>query len=486
MKNLLCFSFFVLLLSAACTREPMQQKIAPAKGVALETFTSDELKLLTDKQSGVRYTEDETEKIINDAVAILETNEVATRSVGRRIGNSTPIYIDIPAGITRNANDKPAETSHIFTIVDFENEEGYALISTDRRIPDNVIIAVGHGNFPTEANNPGFEVLISRAENYAVNSILKYERWADSVKAVLSERFEEEDIAKLIESRLNSDNYSLTTRAAGPMRIVYSKWKAEEHIKPLVPVEWGQGSPFNQTVVANTPWSSTPAGCVAIATVQLMARWQHPTKFETLTLNWNELCRWSGDWDRADRYKNWDGPMSNAPVDTRTLCANLIWRIGVNVDMDYGQYGSYAVCTKAINLLSRYGFTVSSKQNYSRNPVVSSLAGQRPVFISGFSYKTTSGSSITYDGGHAWLIDGFLKQVQTETIWDGTTIVSVTYHYREFFHNNFGWYGADNGYYTTGLFDPINDPDLPSNTRITEGGINNYRYNLEIWPNIYK
>jgi hypothetical protein len=53
--------------------------------------------------------------------------------------------------------------------------------------------------------------------------------------------------------------------------------------------------------------------------------------------------------------------------------------------------------------------------------------------------------------------------------------------YREFFHNNWGWdEDNDNGYYLADLFDPINDPDLPSNTR-------NYTFsNLEMWTNIYK
>jgi hypothetical protein len=65
------------------------------------------------------------------------------------------------------------------------------------------------------------------------------------------------------------------------------------------------------------------------------------------------------------------------------------------------------------------------------------------------------------------------------------TITETYSRYREFFHNNFGFHGDDNGYYVPGIFDASDDydDDLPSNTR--SGEDYNYQFNLEMWTNIH-
>lgn len=110
------------------------------------------------------------------------------------------------------------------------------------------------------------------------------------------------------------------------------------------------------------------------------------------------------------------------------------------------------------------------------------------------------GIIIRYDEGHAWLMDGYLKQQQeiTTTLrWypvstDPTTIMpppyettSTSYIYREFFHNNWGWEGADNGWYACGVFDPVNNADIPTNS-YNDGAEVEFDEKLEIWPNIRK
>jgi hypothetical protein len=318
---------------------------------------------------------------------------------------------------------------------------------------------------------------------------------------------------------------------------VYGPWTAIEQIEPMIPVEWSQGGgytedingdyvyvdwPFNRVVEAAmfdpddiAEWHATqpiprwvPAGCVAITVAQLMAYWQWPTSYHGLSggnIDWDELCEWSGAHsDYTDGYREWSGMMRNAPDDVQQLCALLIWFIGLDVNMDWDVGGSGASSADAIDLLQDLGYSAPSRQNYSYTPVLNSLNNDRPVYIKGTTNQGFLG--LTSSGGrHSWLIDGYLKQQQTVTVtytWHPILNIPTpitrtrvlpeafttteTYNYsREFFHNNFGWHGKDNGYYVPGIFDTGgegNGSELPSDTRSTAG---NYQYNLRVWTNIY-
>jgi hypothetical protein len=330
---------------------------------------------------------------------------------------------------------------------------------------------------------------------------------------------------------------------------VYGPWTTQTQVEPMIPVEWNQGGmvwkdkdtgekfyvdwPFNRAVelyyssihssnpdyIADLHAQSNPqyipAGCVAIAVAQLMAYWQWPTSYHGLSggnIDWDALCEWSGYYsDYSDGYREWSGTMLSAPADVQILCASLILHIGLDVKMEYDVGGSGADSADAIDLLEDLGYTVSSKQNYNYNAALASVNAGRPVLMDGYSHRTENGIFginlwYTYQNSHTWLIDGYLKQQQAVTVtytWhpilnNPTPITRTrvlpeafttteTYNYsREFFHNNFGWNGTDNGYYVPGIFDASSDgnsADLPSNTRSGEDG--NYQYDLEMWTNIH-
>ena len=170
----------------------------------------------------------------------------------------------------------------------------------------------------------------------------------------------------------------------------------------------------------------------------------------------------------------------------------------------YKNGGSSAPSSAAINLLQDFGYNAPSRQDYTYSPVLNSLNNDRPVYIHGSSNQILG--MFPGDEGHAWLIDGYLKQKQVMSITYASypksqlptstragipqTITHSFVSYRDFFHNNFGWNGNDNGYYVPGIFDAsdgngdgvADDLEFHSDTRGTEY---NYQYNLRIWPNIY-
>jgi hypothetical protein len=97
-------------------------------------------------------------------------------------------------------------------------------------------------------------------------------------------------------------------------------------------------------------------------------------------------------------------------------------------------------------------------------------------------------------------MDGYVKQQRenTTTLTTSTSIpgsnpaqsIVQTFTLKEiesspyYFHQNWGYDGRGHGYYVAGTFDRNNGPDLESDTR--SGEEDNFQYNNEIFPNIYK
>lgn len=534
MKKTLIYLLPALFL-AGCAREDTLLEAETAEAETA-TLTADEAKFLAHQGMSVKFDQAEVDRIIDDAIGFLETVSPATRSAGRTVSRITPLSGCVGTAATRSdgSTSEDVAEEELFYAVDFDNNKGFALIAADRRLPDKILINVDHGSFPEdEIENPGFALMMAGAENYARREIAKYERWADSVETAMNERTVEADEGSGPMTRIKLEPTYEERRYYAPMQTTYGPWTTvpSSRIPPMIPVEWGQGwyytdtlstgqiihrdSPFNRSVEAIFPESYIagirldpdeglryiPAGCTAIAIAQLMAYWKHPTgnyHGHNITVDdWNDLCEWTGSWRYVDHYKHWRGYMGDAPDNIQKLCSDLILWVGQDVDMDYGQGGSSAPSRKAINLLQDHGYSAPSRRNYDKYLVLESISNRRPVYIHGYTDQTLG---IFPDGdGHAWLIDGYLRQTRTvthttswfaEVIDHNGNVIDSYYGYStttgsensDYFHNNFGWEGSDNGYYIAGLFDTNNNPDLPSNTRSEEG---NFQYNLRVWTNIH-
>jgi hypothetical protein len=464
-------------------------------------LTADEAKFLIHQGMPVKFEPQEVERIVAGAVDFFETATTDTRSSGRTVETIVPLsgYV---GGATMTRSEGGTGEEELFYAVNFANDEGFALVSADRRLPDEVLVNVDHGSFPeSDIENPGFALMMVGAENYARREIAKYERWRDSMEVVMAERHVVTGGDSGPETRRIKypDKYE-ERRTPGLPITTYGPWSTTSRITPMVPVEWGQTAPFNSKA-SQMEGKQVYTGCVATATIQLMAYWQKPSVFHGQTINW-----------LTTRSFRTASAMSNAPANIRNSLADLFWNFGEDVGMDWGEIGSDgsgAESQDGIDVLNAHGFTTTSKQNYNYSPVLNSLNNSRPVYMRGNSHKTEHkflGINwwSTYKKGHAWLIDGYLRQSRTATattgwfveVLDGNgnvidsyteTTSSTSTENSDFFHNNFGWDevfdGNDtNGYYSAGLFDTNNGPDLPSTTRADIDG--NFIYELEMWTDI--
>jgi hypothetical protein len=206
-------------------------------------------------------------------------------------------------------------------------------------------------------------------------------------------------------------------------------------VEPLVTTMWNQDSPYNELCPADAdgPGGHVYAGCVATAMSMVMGYYKYP-----LTGNGQHSYNAPGYGTQNVNYGattyNWDAMQNSVNSSSgEGILANALlqYHAGVAVNMHYAPDGSGAYSTdvpyamktyfkyaSAAAYASRSGYTTTNWENL----LMEQLDAARPIYYSGSNA----------DGGHAWVCDGYQKI--------GTS---------KMFHFNFGWGGADNGYYTS-------------------------------------
>jgi len=499
----------VVVALAGCATDGVGGADTSAGDVAV-ALTADETRLLEQHGQPVGLTEAQTAALIDEAVALLDVHSTAaTRAANTRVRRSVASIrplLDIPPdaddAATRSVG---ASSGAFFSVVDFADSLGFCILAADRRIPDQIICFVPDGSFPHaeaagegEIENPGLRLMLDAMEVYALKTLARHDSWCDSVATALLTRTGASSLDAL------KSSLAVATRADDtgggtvyePLR---ASWRYSDSHPPMTPFEWGQQKPFNATVVANTEWSNTPVGCVALAAAGIMAYWRYPTSYHDLgggNIDWAELTNWTGNrGNRPASYREWNGPMSEAPAATQKLAADLLWNVARDVEMDFAESVSLAYTSDAAKLLASLGFSQSSATNFSPDAAMRSLKAARPMIVQGASHKLAS--QAIYTNAHAWIVDGYIEQ----RWWDCFRIDQRLYEieqFRTFLHNNFGWNGTYNGYYVSGVFDSTSGPEFDSDTIgagiAADTGTRaewigehyNYQFNVLIYPNIYK
>ena len=238
-------------------------------------------------------------------------------------------------------------------------------------------------------------------------------------------------------------------------------------VPPLLTTRWNQGYPYNIQCPYSIPDSAySVTGCVATAMAQVMKYWNHPAvgrgshsyssnfgnlsaRFDTTHYDWAHMPDSPG-WQSTDAERN--------------AVAQLMFHVGVSVDMDYSPHSSGAHVTLGNN--SQISAENALKNNFRYNQALfaaakidytdtewdalltAELDAARPLLFSG-----TDGN-----GGHAFVVDG--------------------YDSLGFFHLNWGWGGYCDGYYT---LDSLN----PDGSGIGGNATNGYNIDTKAVMNIF-
>lgn len=371
--------------------------------------------------------------------------------------------------ICTKSND---EVSELLYLVNFDNNEGYAVLAADDRISSSVIAFVESGSISpadfTSINTvnrtiyngysttgPGLyynadstEVYINPntfctySEEYDDNYVgdLIVEDPSDTVKKC------EPFLANLIKSYAENEisTCKIDTLIGGfkdhifddgtTQKISYS-YSSKIIVEPMFKdfSNWTQGAKFNDLcpVVFG---KKTPCGCVNLATAYVMAYCEYPTQ---LTYNGVEII-----WDNIKKPYEEIVDISSASSLTRCL--------GVFCNSIYADTGTFTFPSLAAKYLETLGYQNVIYEKYKDEEVRSSLQKGYPIII-------CSIPGIKLSLSHAWNIDGYKKYIKTTRTdyYKNNKYVKTTYADEEtiMVHCNFGWNGKDNGYYTSGVFD---------------------------------
>lgn len=205
---------------------------------------------------------------------------------------------------------------------------------------------------------------------------------------------------------------------------------------PLLQTTWNQSCYYNEMCPAEAAGACghTLTGCLATATAQILRYWSYPNQgtgshsysnppYGTLSANYG-----------ATTY-NWSN-MPNSINSTNPDIATLMFHCGVAFNMDYGTSVSLPTVTNPRAALISY-FNYSSKAKYIVKSDYTNTAWQdilkteidslRPVYYYGAAISTA----------HSFLCDG--------------------YQGSDFFHFNWGWGGAYDGYFYLTSLNPGGD-----------------------------
>lgn len=341
-----------------------------------------------------------------------------TRSNERKV-KSTELYVAKPA--TRSADD--VEVS--FYLVNYENNAGYAVVSTDNRTtPVYAFSDTGNISADDFDNNPGLSIFMEGA-------IGLYEQEVASARGI------DAPFPIIIPNILYNTNDRVEIVEENGV-YYYKGYAANDfrEISPMLTTLWNQGAPYNKYC------DNGYAGCGPIAVAQIMAYHKYPA----------DLL----DWDRVTE----TSILLEVSIGADDL-ASLIKEIGVKAEARYLSDGTYTYVPDLKTTFEEYGYNCHYSTGFSQSSVINNIEQQRPLLISGFNGTE----------GHAWVIDGYRRYASRVTYYYTTSPYNV---YREYtnmhtFYAHCAWglpltdASTSNGFYLYNAFDYTQNTELITN-----------------------
>ena len=388
-------------------------------------------------------------------------------------------------------------SEEIVYIVNFENEDGYAILAADDRIGSDVIAVTDSGAIsetdvfeslqqPSLPLNNGYDTLYFELED----SIAVVELPTTAVLNTYLETYGEFPVGVQMPHADNEVPKHLTTYlcvqyavdeiADAPSGgsgnenvttlVTYQRDSVIQTVKPILKdmSTWRQKAPFNS--YCPKIWfgggEHTPAGCVPLALAQIMTHFKYPSevKYKKKMVNWDAL---KTSWNKTDQGKESAGI--------------LLRRIGNACGSVYTRWGTFTFPSSAKHALScKFNYKNVELKNYNNSDVLHSLNADCPVFIC--SLPSRNWHDYDFANSHGWVLDGYGTRKRTTTVTtfrDGVqqSEPEVRNDTLTMVHCNFGWGGDCNGYFVSGIFD-LRSPDAQFDSIVNDN--TNYNCYLKI------
>ena len=293
----------------------------------------------------------------------------------------------IPTVTKSGESEDTADT--MMYVVNFDNDEGFAVLAADSRMPADVLCITEKGHMSEELFAAAKEAL--EGDGATDDSL-----WVPMLLLASAER-----------TRANGIDPGDPGPIGGGPGVA---------LGPFVYTKWAQDTiPFNQSIPGQAN-----AGCSVVAVAQIMAYEEFAS---TMVFN-GVTCDWS--WMKS--VYTYPSPNFAGFTPAQTQVANFfyeLWKPG-NCNVSNGG----GTTSDAAQTLRNYG--------YSSVVIHYGYMGFTDSLHSVVRYQVYSGHPVYCRGshnisiGHAWVIDGYIAG---------------------FYHINWGWLGNSDGYYAAGVFD---------------------------------
>ena len=302
-------------------------------------------------------------------------------------------------------------------IFNFE-EGGFVIVSADKNV-DPVLAYSTTGEFLMEGKNPAAESWVNAyaqgisiaVETHATPTSEMINKWNNAEKGI----------------------FSKVQKAAVIEPLLTSKWNQDKYYNTLCP------DTIQRQSMANYD-DHTPNGCVAVAMAQIMYYHRYPRNGIGVS---NYVCEGYGQ-QRADyAHANYNyEAMSDIATWYSNAIAQLCYHAGVSVRMNYKASASGAQSQDAyIAFSARFAYkasllihSIGSNYEGCKNLLKTNLNKRLPVY-----YSACTGG-VGLHACHAFVCDG--------------------YDNADFFHFNWGWGGAADGWFTLSSIDFVINTEI--------------------------
>lgn len=303
-------------------------------------------------------------------------------------------------------------------LVNFK-EGGFAILAGQTKLLYPVFCITDEGAL---SSNQMEEALNKLNEDFSTKANIEGEEFEDCGEVVVPMMILSSAINQMEMTQNESFEYDTVTKA--------NTYRDITKCGPFLKTKWHQESPFN-----DFHKKGYPAGCVAIATAQIL---EFNRKYDTSNINQRF------DWTLLETVNNCSNVYYYGSASAKQEASKLLEYVGNkdNCNITYKSGGSSGNADGAKRTFKNFKYCNVDKslgfEKNDRNKVIAQLTRGLPVYMDG-SYKLSS--------GHAWVIDGlYVREVLDANTHDHVRTENL-------FHINWGWLGQSDGYYTQGVFD---------------------------------
>lgn len=305
----------------------------------------------------------------DDAIAYATSfisGDDSTRSA-ERIVKSCELYVAQPT--TRNSESPEVS----FYLINYENNQGYALVSTDdRTTPVYLYGEEGNLSISDIESHSGISLFM---ESAIPNYIAEIEQNSAGLSADVTITLPGTD-----NGLIPPDLLLLPTVCIDGVYYFCKTTTEDVDTEPLVHAYWHQREPYNK-------YASPFTGCGINAVGQIMSYYEHPSSYDGYVYDWSLMKQHS---------------MYYTECAASNMIAWLMYQMGDYLGVEYESSGTWTYPSQSRQLFLEFGYTCSQVTDYTPYTsylITKELDAQRPIWIRGEDAND----------GHAWVIDAYRR-----------------------------------------------------------------------------